>query len=134
MTLALTLKEVARSVPKCHACAVVDCRAGLLVASRRVDPQVSDCLEGVAAASTGLFEGTRAVDMGMLCGELMNPANVVQQQTTEVVLVSGEYLHVFQRCPGAASWVLVLICDLSANLGMVLTRSRTYLNALAELQ
>jgi hypothetical protein len=45
----------------------------------------------------------------------------------EIFVLSDNLLHVFQRCKRNESLVLVIVCRVSANLGMVLTKARAML-------
>jgi hypothetical protein len=47
----------------------------------------------------------------------------------EIIILSDNLIHVFQRCKRNENLVLVTVCRVSANLGMVLTKSRACLSA-----
>jgi hypothetical protein len=47
----------------------------------------------------------------------------------EIIILSDNLIHVFQRCKSNEDLVLVTVCRGSANMGMVLTKSRMKLEA-----
>lgn len=121
-TLTSVLDDVKRSVPDCLAAGFVDLKTGTLMGvssgANSRESSASELLEQAPVATLeSLFKkpGTLGSDDGFF---------------QEVLVLSGDLIRVYQRCQNDTDVVLMTICRGSANMGMVLDRSRQQLPAL----
>jgi hypothetical protein len=127
MSLDSTLNDVTKNVPECLACGFVDMKTGMLLGVKTVDSHPQEVLDLVAAATSDLFQGQNVTAIENMFKKSRGLPTGGQHYFKEIVIVSENLLHVFQRCKNNEDLVLVTICRVSANMGMVLTKSRIQL-------
>lgn len=121
-TLTSVLDEVARSVPDCLAAGFVDLKTGALMGvscGANVREEVASELfeQEPIAALESLFKKPGDLEAG----------NGFFQ---EVLVLAGDLIRVYQRCHSETDLVLMTVCRGSANMRMVLDRSRQQLPAI----
>lgn len=129
MSLDAALANVQRTVPECLATGFVDMKTGMLLSVKTVDSHPQEVLDLVAAATGELFQGQNVSAIEQLFKRLRNVKDDGHHFFQEVIILSDNLIHVFQRCKKNEDLVLVTICRVSANMGMVLTKSRGHLAA-----
>ncbi len=131
MSLDSALAKVQNSVPECVAVGFVDMTTGMLLSVKTVDSHPQEVLDLVAAATGDLFQGTNVAAIENLFKRARGVKEDGHHYFQEIIILSDNLLHVFQRCKRNENLVLVTVCRISANLGMVLTKSRS---ALADVE
>lgn len=129
MSLDAALTNVQRTVPECLATGFVDMKTGMLLGVKTVDSHPQEVLDLVAAATGELFQGQNVSAIEQLFKKIRNVKDDGHHFFQEIIILSDNLIHVFQRCKKNEDLVLVTICRVSANMGMVLTKSRAQLSA-----
>jgi hypothetical protein len=124
MNLDDAISEAQRTVPECVASGLVDMKTGMLLGIRTVDSHPQEVIDLVAAATGDLFQGTNVITIEKMFKQSRGVAQDDHHYFQEIVVLSDNLIHVFQRCKRNADLVFVSVCRVSANLGMVLTRAR----------
>jgi len=132
MSLDAALTNVQKSVPDCVAAGFVDMKSGMLIGVKTVDSHPQEVLDLVAAATADLFQGQNVVAIEKLFKKARGVADDGHHFFQEFVVLSDNLLHVFQRSKKNEDLVLVTICRVSANMGMVLTKARGLLPEVEE--
>ena len=123
-SLDVALSTMQKSVPECVATGLVDMKTGMLLGVRTVDSHPQEVLDLVAAATGDLFQGTNVSAIERMFRQSRGVQDDGSHYFQEIVVLSDNLLHVFQRCKKNSDMVLVAVCRISANLGMVLAKSR----------
>ena len=127
MSLDTALANVQTTVPECVACGFVDMTTGMLLGVKTVDSHPQEVLDLVAAATGDIFQGNNVSSIENLFKRSRGIADKGHHYFQEIIILSDNLIHVFQRCKRNENLVLVTVCRGSANLGMVLTKSRSEL-------
>lgn len=127
MSLDTSLVNVQRTVPDCVAAGLVDMKTGMLLGVKTVDSHPQEVLDLVAAATGELFQGQNVAAIESLFKKIRGVKDDGHHYFQEIIIMSDNLLHVFQRCKKNEDLVLVVVCRASANLGMVLSKSRSQL-------
>lgn len=127
MSLDNALAETQRTVPECVATGFVDMKTGMLLGVKTVDSHPQEVLDLVAAATGEIFQGQNVSAIEQMFKKTRGVTDDGHHFFQEIIILSDNLLHVFQRCKKNEDLVLVTICRISANLGMVLTKSRAQL-------
>ncbi|MGE0326598.1 MAG: hypothetical protein AB7K71_14180 [Polyangiaceae bacterium] len=129
MSLDDALNKVRSTVPECVAVGFVDMKTGMLLSVKTVDSHPQEVLDLVAAATGELFQGQNVSAIESTFKRMRGVRDDGHHYFQEIIILSDNLLHVFQRCKRNEDMVLVVVCRISANLGMVLTKSRSQLEA-----
>lgn len=129
MSLDDALNKVRSTVPECVAVGFVDMKTGMLLSVKTVDSHPQEVLDLVAAATGELFQGQNVSAIESTFKRMRGVRDDGHHYFQEIIIMSDNLLHVFQRCKRNEDMVLVVVCRISANLGMVLTKSRSQLEA-----
>lgn len=129
MSLDNALATLQRTVPECVAAGFVDMKTGMLLGVKTVDSHPQEVLDLVAAATGELFQGQNVSAIEQLFKKIRALKDDGHHYFQEVIILSDNLIHVFQRCKKNEDLVLVTVCRVSANMGMVLTKSRSQLAA-----
>jgi len=122
MSLDAAIGETIKSVPEAVACGLVDMSTGMLIGVKTVDSHPQEVLDLVAAATADLFQGANVVSIENLFKKARGVADA-KHYFQEIVVLSDNLIHVFLRTKDQ-NQVCVIITRASANMGMVLTKSR----------
>jgi hypothetical protein len=129
MSLENAIADVQKSVPECVAVGLVDITTGMLLAIRTVDSHPQEVIDLVAAATGDLFQGANVTQIEKLFKRIRGVNDDGHHFFQEIIVLSDNLIHVFQRCKRKEDMVLVTVCRSSANLGMALTKARAALSA-----
>lgn len=129
MSLDDALNKVRSTVPECVAAGFVDMKTGMLLSVKTVDSHPQEVLDLVAAATGELFQGQNVSAIESTFKRLRGVRDDGHHYFQEIIILSDNLIHVFQRCKRNEDMVLVVVCRISANLGMVLTKARGNLEA-----
>lgn len=121
------IAAVQKSVPECVAVGFVDMRTGMLLAVKTVDSHPQEVLDLVAAATGDLFQGSNVALIESMFKKARGVKDDGHHYFQEIIVNSDNLVHVFQRCKKHIDLVLVTVCRASANLGMVLSKTRVHL-------
>ncbi len=128
MSIDSALSQATRNIPECVATGLVDMTTGMLLGVKTVDSHPQDVLDLVAAATGDLFQGPNVTTIEQMFRKSRGVTDDGRHYFREIVVNSDNLIHVFQRCQRNEEFVFVAVCRVSANLGMVITRSRLELS------
>lgn len=129
MSLDQALVKVQQQVPECVAAGFVDMTTGMLLGIKTVDSHPQEVLDLVAAATGDMYQGPNVSAIEKLFKKSRGVTADSHHYFQEIIVLSDNLIHVFQRCKRNETLVLVVVCRVSANLGMVLTKARSALPA-----
>lgn len=124
MSLESALQTAVSSIPECVAAGFVDVSSGMLMAIKTVDSHPREVIDLVAAATADLFNGPNVSLIEKLFRRSRGVAHDGHHYFQEIIVNSDNLIHVFIRGKANPEYVAVFVCRRSANLGMVLTKSR----------
>ncbi|PPE71068.1 hypothetical protein IS481_16875 [Caldimonas thermodepolymerans] len=124
MSLESALQTAVSSIPECVAAGFVDVSSGMLMAIKTVDSHPREVIDLVAAATADLFNGPNVSLIEKLFKRSRGVADDGHHYFQEIIVNSDNLIHVFIRGKANPEYVAVFVCRRSANLGMVLTKSR----------
>jgi len=127
MSLDTALSAVQKGVPECVAVGFVDMKTGMLLGVRTVDSHPQEVLDLVAAATGDLFQGSNVSAIEVMFKKTRGVKDDGHHYFQEIIIISDNLLHLFQRCKKNEDMVLVTVCRVSANMGMVLSKARSAL-------
>lgn len=128
MSLDAALADAQKSVPECVAAGLVDMQTGMLLGVKTVDSHPQEVLDMVAAATGDLYQGQNVTAIENMFKKIRGVVDT-RHYFQEMIILSDNLIHVFQRAKGNENLVLVTVCRASANMGMVLTKTRGTLAA-----
>lgn len=127
MSLDNALQKVVTEVPECVAAGYVDLSSGMLLGAKTVDSHPSEVLEVVAAATSDIFQGANVVTIEKMFKKARGVKDDGHHYFQEIIVNSDNLIHVFLRGKSNEEQVLTVVCRKSANLGMVLSKTRSIL-------
>jgi hypothetical protein len=130
MSLDAALSKAQQEVPECVAVGFVDMSTGMLMAVRTVDSHPQEVLDLVAAATADLFQGRSVTAIEKLFRKSRGQAEDAKHYFHEIVVMSDNLLHCFQRSRKNSNHAVVFVTRASANIGMVLSKSRSMMREL----
>lgn len=130
MPLERSLQAAQQSIPECIATGYVDMVTGMLLAVRTVDSHPAETLDLVAAATAELFQGPHVSHIEEAFRRAGREEGPGSHYFQEIVVLSRNLIHVFLRGQRLEDHAAIFVCRTTANLGMVLTRSRLALPAI----
>lgn len=132
MALENSLQKAITSVPECVAAGYVDMSTGMLLGVKTVDSHPQEVLDLVAAATADLFQGTNVVAIEGLFKKSRGLKDDGVHYFHEIIVFSENLIHVFQRCKRNTDHATVYVCRKSANIGMVISKTRMALQGIEE--
>jgi hypothetical protein len=96
----------------------------MLLAVKTVDSHPSEVLDLVAAATADLFQGPNVTAIEQLFDKSRGIPSGHGHYFQEIIVFSQNLIHVFMRGKKNPSHAVVYVCRASANIGMVITKSR----------
>jgi len=118
------LADAIKQVPECLAGAYIDMSTGMLLAVKTVDSHPQEILDLVAAATADLFQGPSV----LLIEDHFKKARGMEKDEAhyfqEFIVMSDNLIHVFARSKKNQDHAIVFVCRKSANIGMLLAKSR----------
>jgi hypothetical protein len=130
MSLDSTLSKAQQEVPECVAVGFVDMSTGMLLAVRTVDSHPQEVLDLVAAATADLFQGRSVSAIEKLFRKSRGQNEDGHHYFNEIVVMSDNLLHIFQRSKKNSNHAAVFVTRASANIGMVLSKARVMMREL----
>ncbi len=127
MSLDVALTKVQQDVPECVAVGFVDMSTGMLLGVRTIDSHPQEVLDLVAAATADLFQGKSVIAIEKLFRKSRGQTEDGRHYFNEIIIFSENLLHVFLRSKKHPTQSAVFVCRASANIGMVLSKSRVSL-------
>lgn len=124
MALDTALSKAQQSVPECVAVGYVDMSTGMLLGVKTVDSHPQEVLDLVAAATADLFQGQSVTTIEKLFRKSRGQPESGAHYFKEIIVFSENLLHVFARAKKKNDQAVVFVCRASANVGMVLSKSR----------
>ena len=123
------LQTAVTSIPECVAAGYVDLSTGMLLGIKTVDSHPAEILELLAAATSDMFQGSNVVTIENMFKKSRGVEDA-KHYFNEMIVNSDNLIHVFIRGKVNEEHVVAFVCRKSANLGMVLTKSRAAIPAL----
>jgi hypothetical protein len=124
MSLDAALAKAQTTLPECVAAGYVDMSTGMLLGVKTVDSHPQEVLDLVAAATADLFQGQSVSAIEKLFRRSRGQSEDGAHYFKEIIVFSENLLHVFARSKKYPSQAACFVCRGSANIGMVLTKSR----------
>jgi hypothetical protein len=124
MSLDEQLTNVQRTVPECVAVGYVDMKTGMLLGIRTVDSHPQEVIDLVAAATGEVFQGPNVTAIERLFKQGRGIKDDGHHYFQEIIVLSDNLIHVFQRAKRNEDLVLVTVTRASANLGLVIAKAR----------
>ena len=128
MSLDSELSSAMKEVPECVAGAYIDMSSGLLLSVKTLDSHPQEVLDMVAAATTDMFQGSTVLQIEESFKRSRGSKDFEGHYFNEFLVFSDNLLHVFMRTKKYPDHVLSFVCRKSANVGMVLAKSRMSLD------
>jgi hypothetical protein len=119
-----TLQSAMSQIPDCLAAGYVDMAAGLLLSVKAVDSHPQEVLDLASAATADLFQGPNVTVIENMFRKSRGLEADGPHYFQEIVVFSDNTLHMFLRCRKNVDHVLLFVCRKSANVGMVIAKSR----------
>ncbi len=133
MSLDHELSEAMTSVPECVAGAYIDLSTGLLLSLKTLDSHPQEVLDMVAAATADMFQGPTVAQIEEAFKRSRGNKDAEQHYFQEILVFSDNLIHVFMRTKKYPDHVVSLVCRKSANIGMVLAKSRMTVDKLSAM-
>ncbi len=127
MSLDTVLAKVQQEIPECVAVGLVDMSTGMLLGVRTLDSHPQEVLDLVAAATADLFEGKSVIAIEKMFRKSRGQPEDGRHYFREIIVFSENLLHVFLRSKKTATQAVCFVTRASANVGMVLSKSRVAL-------
>jgi len=131
MALDKALQTAMSGIPECLASGYVDMESGMLLGVHTVDSHSQEILDTLAAATADLFQGSSVVHIENLFKKARGTEKDEGHYFQEMFIFSDNLLHVFMRIKKYPNHVVSFVCRKNANPGMVLTKARMSLDAIA---
>jgi hypothetical protein len=129
MSLENALTNTQKTVPECVSVGLVDMKTGMLLGIKTAAPYPQEILDLAAAATGDLFQGSNVTMIETMFRKHRGMKEDGHHYFREIIILSDNHMHVFQRCKTNEDLVLVTVTRNSANLGMVIAKSRAALAA-----
>lgn len=124
MALDAALAKAQQAIPDCVAAGYVDMNTGMLLGVRTVDSHPQEVLDLVAAATADLFQGQNVTTIEKMWRKARGQAEDGKHYFQEIIVFSDNHLHVFIRAKKRSDQAAVFVTRASANIGMVIAKSR----------
>ncbi len=124
MSLDQALTDAMKTIPDCVAAGYVDMSSGMLLGVSTLDSHPQEVLDLVAAATADLFQGPTVTQIEDAFNKSRGDKKGDQSYFQELLVFSENLIHVFLRTQQYPDHVVAFITRKSANIGMVLVKSR----------
>ena len=131
MSLDSEVLEAMKGIPECVAGAYIDMETGLLLSAKTLDSHSEEVLDLVAAATADMFQGPTVTQIEDLFKKTRDNPDGESHYFQEFLVYSDDLIHAFMRTKKYPSHVVCFVCRKSANIGMVLTKSRMAVDKVA---
>ena len=130
MSLDKVLEQSMMSVPECIGAAYVDMSTGLLLSVCTVGTYDHGHLEFVAAKTADIFQGPSIAQIENQWKQWRKQPQDERHFFQEIIILSDNQLHIFMRCKRNKEHAIVFISRKSANIGMMIAKSRATMEPL----
>lgn len=124
MALDTMLSKAQQAIPECVAAGYVDMSTGMLLGVKTVDSHPQEVLDLVSAATADLFQGQNVTSIEKMFRKARGQGEDGTHYFKEIVVFSENLIHVFLRARRKADQAAVFVTRITANIGMVLAKSR----------
>jgi hypothetical protein len=124
MSLDTALNKAQQSVPECVATGYVDMSTGMLLGVKTVDSHPQQVLDLVAAATADLFQGQSVTAIEKMFRRSRGQGEDGSHYFREIIVFSDNLIHVFLRAKKKSDQAAVFVTRASANIGMVIAKTR----------
>ena len=124
MSLDSAITDAMKTIPECVAGAYIDMETGLLLSVKTLDSHPQEVLDLVAAATSDMFQGPTVLQIEDLFKKSRGNADSEAHYFKEFLVFSDNLIHCFMRTKKYPTHVICFVCRKSANVGMVLAKSR----------
>lgn len=124
MPLNKALQDAVKSVPEAVAAGYIDLDSGMLLGVKTVDSHPSEVIDILAAATSDLFQGSNVLTIENMFKKIRGVPDNNHHYFQEIIINSDNLVHVFLRAKTNESHVLCVVCRISTNMGMALTKTR----------
>ncbi len=124
MALDTALTKAQQSIPECVAAGYVDMTTGMLLGVKTIDSHPQEVLDLVAAATADLFQGASVTTIERIFRKSRGQPENGTHYFREIIVFSENLLHVFLRSKKSPDHAAVVVTRASANIGMVLAKTR----------
>jgi len=121
------LQKAIQTIPECLAGGYVDLESGMLIGIKTVDSHPSEVIDMLSAATAEMFQGPNVVAIERMFKKARGVEDDGSHYFQEMIVNSDNLIHVFIRSKNSQEQVACFVCRRSANMGMVLTKSRQIL-------
>lgn len=111
------------TIPECIAAGYIDVGSGFLLSIKTVDSHPREVVDLVAAATSDLFQGPNVATVEAIWKRARGVESA-RHYFQEFIVNSDNNIHVFIRGKKYQDYVGVFVCRNTANIGMVLAKSR----------
>ena len=132
MSLDKALAAAVNTIPECLAGGYVDMSTGMLLGVKTVDSHPQEILDMVAAATADLFQGSNVVAIEDHFKKVRGNEKDESHYFHEMLIMSENLLHVFIRTKKYPDHVVTFVSRKSANIGMLLAKSRAAIDGIAD--
>ncbi|HUM07583.1 MAG TPA: hypothetical protein VLT37_01770 [Acidocella sp.] len=119
---AAVTKSIA-TIPECMAAGYIDVGSGFLLSIKTVDSHPREVIDLVAAATSDLFQGPNVSTVEAIWKRARG-VDTPRHYFQEFIVNSDNAIHIFIRGKMYPDYVGVFVCRNTANIGMVLAKSR----------
>jgi hypothetical protein len=131
MSLDMALQKAMSGTPECLASGYADMESGMLLDVQTLDSPPQEVLDMLAAATADLFQRSSVVAIEDIFKQARG-SKAENHHFNEILVFSENLIHGFMRTKKHNGHVVSFICRKSANPGMVLTKARMSLDAVAD--
>ena len=124
-----SLQSAMNQIPECVAAGYVDMATGMPLSVKTVDSNPQEVSHLVSGATADLFQGADVSSIEDMFKKACGLKDDDRHYFQEIVVFSDNLLHMFLRCKKNANHVLVFVSRKSANVGMVIAKSRLALSS-----
>jgi hypothetical protein len=117
-------------IPECIGAGYVDMSTGMLLSVKTVDSQPQEVLDLAGAATADLFQGSNVTAIENMIKRARGLKADSPHYFQEIVVFSENLIHMWLRCKKNPNHVVLFVCRKSANVGMVVAKSRIALPSL----
>ena len=111
------------TIPECMAAGYIDVGSGFLLSIKTVNSHPREVIDLVAAATSDLFQGANVSTVEAIW-KRSRGVDSTRHYFQEFIVNSDNAIHVFIRGKKYQDYVGVFVCRNTANIGMVLAKSR----------
>lgn len=124
MSLDSALEDAVRNVPEAVAAGYIDVDSGMLLGVKTVDSHPNEVIDILAAATADLFQGPNVTLIENMFKKMRGAEDSDKHYFQEIIVNSDNLVHVFLRSKSNQAYILCVVCRVTVNLGMALTKTR----------